>query len=72
MRITAQDLKKLGLLDEIVAEPMGGAQREPALALASLAESIAAALAPLRGMTPEALKARRRDKFLAMGKLGLA
>jgi acetyl-CoA carboxylase carboxyl transferase subunit alpha len=72
MRITAQDLKKLGLIDEIVAEPMGGAQREPALALASLAESIAAALAPLRGMTPEALKARRRDKFLAMGKLGLA
>jgi acetyl-CoA carboxylase carboxyl transferase subunit alpha len=72
MRITAQDLKKLGLIDEIVPEPMGGAQREPGVALAALADAIATALAPLQGMTPEALKARRRDKFLAMGKLGLA
>jgi len=71
MRITAQDLKKLGLIDEIVPEPLGGAQREPAEALASLGDAIAAALAPLKGLTPEALKARRREKFLAMGKVGL-
>jgi len=72
MRITAQDLKKLGLIDEIVPEPMGGAHREPEIALASLSDAITQALAPLRAMTPEALKARRREKFLAMGKLGLA
>jgi acetyl-CoA carboxylase carboxyl transferase subunit alpha len=71
MRVTAQDLKRLGLIDEIVPEPMGGAQREPAVALASLSDAIAAALGPLRGMTPESLKARRREKFLAMGKVGL-
>ena len=72
MRLTAQDLKKLGLIDEIVPEPMGGAHRDPEPALTALGDAIAAALAPLRPMTPEALKARRREKFLAMGKVGLA
>ena len=71
MRLTAQDLKKLGLIDEIVPEPMGGAHRDPEPALTALGDAIAAALAPLRPMTPEALKARRREKFLAMGKVGL-
>jgi acetyl-CoA carboxylase carboxyl transferase subunit alpha len=71
MRLTAQDLKRLGLIDEIVPEPMGGAHREPEAALAALGDAIAAALAPLRPMTPEALRARRREKFLAMGKIGL-
>jgi acetyl-CoA carboxylase carboxyl transferase subunit alpha len=71
MRLTAQDLKKLGLIDEIVPEPMGGAQREPEVALAALSDAIAAALAPLRPQTPESLRARRREKFLAMGKLSL-
>src|SRR5271168_3690198 len=71
MRITAQDLKKLGLIDEIVPEPLGGAHRDPATALAALGDAIAAALAPLKGLTPESLRARRREKFLAMGKMGL-
>ncbi len=71
MRITAQDLKKLGLIDEIVPEPVGGAHREPAEALARLADAIALALAPLRTLAPEALRARRREKFLAMGKIAL-
>ncbi|GLR65980.1 acetyl-coenzyme A carboxylase carboxyl transferase subunit alpha [Acidocella aquatica] len=71
MRITAQDLKKLGLIDEIVHEPLGGAHRDPEAALAALGDAIAQQLAPLKGLTPESLKARRRDKFLAMGKLGL-
>ena len=72
MRITAQDLKKLGLIDEIVPEPLGGAHRDPATALAALGDAIAAALAPLKGLTPELLRARRREKFLAMGKMGLS
>ncbi len=71
MRITAQDLKRLGLIDEIVPEPLGGAHRDPGQALATLEDALERALAPLKGLTPEALKARRREKFLAMGKLGL-
>jgi acetyl-CoA carboxylase carboxyl transferase subunit alpha len=71
MRITAQDLKKLGLIDEIVPEPLGGAHREPEAALTSLGDAIALALNPLKTLTPESLRARRREKFLAMGKVGL-
>jgi acetyl-CoA carboxylase carboxyl transferase subunit alpha len=72
LRLTAQDMKKLGLIDEIIPEPMGGAHREPEIALAALGDAIALALAPLAGMAAAALNARRREKFLAMGKLGLA
>jgi len=71
MRITAQDLKRLGLIDDIVPEPIGGAHREPETAITVLGDAIAQALAPLKGMTPESLKSRRREKFLAMGRLGL-
>jgi acetyl-CoA carboxylase carboxyl transferase subunit alpha len=71
MRITAQDLKKLGLIDEIVAEPLGGAHRSPDVALTALGDAVERQLAPLKGLAPEALRAKRRDKFLAMGKIGL-
>jgi acetyl-CoA carboxylase carboxyl transferase subunit alpha len=71
MRITAQDLKKLGLIDEIVPEPLGGAHRSPEVALTALGDAVERQLAPLKGLAPEALKARRREKFLAMGKIGL-
>ena len=71
MRVTAQDLKKLGLIDEIVPEPMGGAHRDPETALAALSNALAATLAPLQEMTPESLIARRREKFLAMGRIAL-
>jgi acetyl-CoA carboxylase carboxyl transferase subunit alpha len=71
MRITAQDLKKLGLIDEIVTEPLGGAHRDPETALKSLGDAVERQLAALIGQTPEALKAKRREKFLAMGKIGL-
>ncbi len=71
MRVTAQDLKKLGLIDEIVPEPVGGAHRAPEAALAALGDAVEKQLAPLKDMAPEALKAKRREKFLAMGKIGL-
>jgi acetyl-CoA carboxylase carboxyl transferase subunit alpha len=71
MRITAQDLKKLGLIDEIVAEPLGGAHRSPELALVALGDAVEKQLTPLKGLAPEALRAKRREKFLAMGKIGL-
>jgi acetyl-CoA carboxylase carboxyl transferase subunit alpha len=72
MRITAQDLKKLGLIDEIIPEPMGGAHRDPEAALTAIGDAITMALTPLQGLAAEALRARRRDKFLAMGKVGLS
>lgn len=71
LRITAQDLKKLGLIDQIVAEPVGGAHRDPEAALAALADGVDEALKPLLGLTPEVLKAKRREKFLSMGRHGL-
>jgi acetyl-CoA carboxylase carboxyl transferase subunit alpha len=71
MRITAQDLRRLGLIDEVVPEPLGGAHRDPEMAIANLGNAIAHALEPLKALSPESLRARRREKFLAMGKLGL-
>jgi acetyl-CoA carboxylase carboxyl transferase subunit alpha len=71
MRITAQDVKRLGLIDTIVPEPLGGAHRDHATALASLSDAIASALNPLLPLLPEALNARRRDKFLGMGRVGI-
>jgi acetyl-CoA carboxylase carboxyl transferase subunit alpha len=71
MRLTAQDLRRLGLIDEVVAEPLGGAHRDPETAIANLGHAIAHALEPLKPLAPESLRARRREKFLAMGKLGL-
>ena len=71
MRLTADDLKRLGLVDVVVAEPLGGAHRAPEEALKAVGEAMQAALEPLIGVEPAALKQRRRDKFLAMGQVGL-
>jgi acetyl-CoA carboxylase carboxyl transferase subunit alpha len=68
LKLTATDLKNLRLIDEIIAEPLGGAHRNRAAAVASAGASIKAALAPLLDLAPEALRAQRRDKFLAMGR----
>jgi acetyl-CoA carboxylase carboxyl transferase subunit alpha len=67
MKITAQDLKRLGIIDRIVAEPLGGAHRDPRAALTSLGAAIADVLPGLAALTPEALRAKRREKFLAIG-----
>jgi acetyl-CoA carboxylase carboxyl transferase subunit alpha len=69
MRVTAGDLKKLGVIDTIVTEPLGGAHRDPAQAVASLAAAISAELAPLAEMSPAALRKARRSKFVEMGRL---
>jgi acetyl-CoA carboxylase carboxyl transferase subunit alpha len=71
MRLTADDLKRLGLVDVVVAEPLGGAHRAPDEAVQALGEAMRAALDPLLPLDPAALKARRREKFLAMGQVGL-
>jgi acetyl-CoA carboxylase carboxyl transferase subunit alpha len=72
LKLTAADLKSLHLVDDIVAEPLGGAHRAAAEAMTAVGTSIAAALQPLLGLGPDALKAQRRDKFLAMGREGIA
>jgi acetyl-CoA carboxylase carboxyl transferase subunit alpha len=69
MRITAQDLKGFGIIDTIVAEPVGGAHRDPAAAAAKLGDAIEGALGPLSRQSPDALRRGRREKFLAMGRL---
>ena len=68
LRLTAVDLHALHLVDTIVPEPMGGAHRMPADAIAAVGAAVYDALVPLLGLDPAALLARRRDKFLAMGR----
>jgi len=72
LRLTAQDLHKLGVIDRIVKEPLGGAQRGRADTIAAVGAEIEAMLKELSGKSPEKLVRDRREKFLAMGQKGLA
>lgn len=67
MKVTAEDLKRLGVIDRIVPEPLGGAHRDPAGAISNLAAAIGEELKTLSAQTPAALREARRQKFLAMG-----
>ncbi len=71
LKITASDLKSLKLIDEVIAEPLGGAHRDPAAAVGAVGVAIGLALAALTALEPAALRAQRREKFLAMGREGL-
>jgi acetyl-CoA carboxylase carboxyl transferase subunit alpha len=68
MKITAQDLVKFGVVDEIIPEPAGGAHRDPQAAITATADAIAAAFESLKGLDHAAIRAKRRDKFLAIGR----
>jgi acetyl-CoA carboxylase carboxyl transferase subunit alpha len=68
LKLTAQDLKELGVIDEIVPEPQGGAHRRKAEAIGSAGDALERALSSLRGMDGHQLKAMRREKFLSMGR----
>jgi acetyl-CoA carboxylase carboxyl transferase subunit alpha len=68
MKITAQDLMRLGVIDAILEEPLGGAHREPETAIDRVADAVAAALDELSGMDGKALKAARAERFLAIGR----
>ncbi len=72
LKITAQDLAELKLIDGIVDEPLGGAHREPDAAIAAEDEAIDNAMRALDGMAGSALQAHRREKFLNLGNAGLA
>jgi acetyl-CoA carboxylase carboxyl transferase subunit alpha len=68
LKLTAEDLKRLGLIDAIVPEPLGGAHRDPEATIAAVGEAVAAALAPLLALDATTLKVKRREKFLDMGR----
>ncbi|MDB5721917.1 MAG: acetyl-CoA carboxylase carboxyltransferase subunit alpha [Alphaproteobacteria bacterium] len=67
MKVTAQDLKQLGVIDRIVAEPLGGAHRAPAEAMTDLGRAIEEELAELSRYSPAQLRQERRAKYLAIG-----
>ena len=67
MRVTAEDLKQLGVIERVVREPVGGAHRNPAEAIETLGEALREELSRYDGMPPAEIKAERRRKFLAIG-----
>ena len=72
LRLTAQDLIKLGVADRIIDEPLGGAHRDPAATINSVGKTITAMLSELARKDRKALIKDRRQKFLDLGKKGLA
>ena len=71
LKLTADDLMRLGVIDRIVPEATGGAHRAPRETIAALGAAIEAALDELRDLDGATLRARRRDKFLEIGQRGL-
>lgn len=68
MKITAQDLLRLKVIDAIVQEPTGGAHRDPVVAIEAAGDAIANALKELQGLDSKALRAHRAKKFLDIGR----
>jgi acetyl-CoA carboxylase carboxyl transferase subunit alpha len=68
LKLTAEDLKHLRLIDQVVPEPLGGAHRDPAAMTEAVGQAIAEQLQPLLELDGATLKARRRQKFLDMGR----
>jgi acetyl-CoA carboxylase carboxyl transferase subunit alpha len=67
MRLTAQDLYQLGVVDQIIPEPLGGAHRAPDEAITRVGDALEQALEPLLVLSGAELRHRRRQKFLSMG-----
>ena len=72
LKLTAQDLFKLGVIDEILPEPLGGAQRDKREAIETVGAAIEKSLLELRKLDGAELRGRRREKFLEIGHKGLA
>ncbi|UEM04454.1 acetyl-CoA carboxylase carboxyltransferase subunit alpha [Skermanella rosea] len=72
LRLTAQDLKDLGVIDRVIAEPIGGAHRDRDEIMTAVGNAIEDCLDELRGLEGGALRLKRRDKFLEMGQKGLS
>jgi acetyl-CoA carboxylase carboxyl transferase subunit alpha len=67
LKLTAQDLSKFHLVDEIIIEPLGGAQRDPMAAIRNTGQAILRNIDSLADMAPDRLRQHRREKFLEMG-----
>ena len=72
LRLTAQDLRELAVIDEVVPEPIGGAHRDPNATIRAVGDAVEEALAGLRNENGAVLRTRRREKFLAMGQQSLS
>ena len=72
LRLTADDLYSLGISDQIIAEPVGGAHRDPEQAIDAVKSAIASMLSSLKSKKPKDLISERRKKFLKLGEKGLA
>lgn len=68
MKITAQDLTELGIIDGVITEPIGGAHREPETVINGVRDVIASSLSELSGKSRDELKQERREKFLSIGR----
>ncbi|CEJ10927.1 acetyl-CoA carboxylase carboxyltransferase subunit alpha [Phreatobacter sp. AB_2022a] len=68
MKITAQDLLRFGVIDQIVAEPVGGAHRDPDSTILRVGDALEQGLKQLAGQSPEEIRRLRREKFLAIGR----
>jgi acetyl-CoA carboxylase carboxyl transferase subunit alpha len=72
MKITAEDMLRLGIIDEIISEPSGGAHRDPAAAVAATGQALERSLAEFANLSREAVRNLRREKFINMGRAGIA
>jgi acetyl-CoA carboxylase carboxyl transferase subunit alpha len=72
MKVSAQDLRRLEVIDGVIEEPVGGAHRAPDQAIERLGDAVEAAIEELAQMTPDQLRRHRRQKFMAIGRVGLA
>ena len=72
LRLTADDMAKLGVIDAVVQEPLGAAHRDPIKAINDLGDTIDAQLKELSGLSADALVQDRHDKYIALGEKGLA
>jgi acetyl-CoA carboxylase carboxyl transferase subunit alpha len=72
LKLTAQDLESLRVIDKIISEPLGGAHREREKTVSAVGDAIVKSLRQLRRIDGPDLKQQRREKFLAMGKAGLS
>ncbi|MEX0851989.1 MAG: acetyl-CoA carboxylase carboxyltransferase subunit alpha [Bauldia sp.] len=68
LKITAEDLMRLGVIDRIIAEPIGGAHREAETTIKATGEAVAEALASLDNLPPDEIRRQRRDKYMAIGR----
>ncbi|AGA65127.1 Acetyl-coenzyme A carboxyl transferase alpha chain [Liberibacter crescens BT-1] len=68
MKITAQDLKKFSVIDDIIPEPIGGAHRNPSQAIAAVDEIIHASITDMSTYSGDELREKRRQKYLNIGR----